>query len=473
MNSIPFPGFTRWLILFAIVLLPDWVAAQVAERKPNIILILADDLGKHDLGNTGSTFYETPNIDELAKQGTKFSQFTVNQNCAPTRASLMSGQYSTRTGIYTVGSGNRGKTENRMLNAAPNEHDLSPSIYALPKALRDAGYRTALIGKWHLGTNGSSPESHGFQVNIAGSSKGHPPSYFSPYKLPNLTDGPAGEYLTDRLTDEAVKFIETNKSRPFFLYLSHYAPHTPLQAKPELVAKYKAKPVTGAHSNAVYAAMIESMDQSVGRVVKKLGSLGLSKSTLVIFMSDNGGVERITSNAPLRSVKGSLYEGGIRVPFIAKFPGVIPIGKVNTQPANAVDIYPTLLEVAGIGAPSGQIQDGISIWSEMNRTAPADFTRGPIFWHLPGYLESKGTPGVLWRTTPCGAIREGDYKLIEYFEDGRLELYNLKQDLGETKNLASSKPAVAKKLHDKLVAWRKATNAKMPTPNPDYVPPAQ
>ncbi len=454
-------------------------AARAARsRPPNVLFILIDDMGWRDVGFMGSRYYETPNIDHLAAQGMVFTNAYANApNCAPTRACLMSGQYGPRHGVYTVGSPERGPAAGRKLIPIPNRTTLSAETVTLAESLKRAGYTSASMGKWHLGADPElGPIGQGFDVNVAGNQAGSPRGYFSPYRNKNLPDGPKGEYLTDRLTEEALKFIEANRARPFFLYLPHYAVHTPIQAKKALTGKYEKKEPSGGQGNPKYAAMIESVDQGVGRLLAKLDELDITKDTVVIFFSDNGGVGgyrelgisggEITSNRPLKGGKGMLYEGGIREPMTVRWPGNVKPGSRCDEPVIGLDFYPTLLAIAGIEKQSGQVLDGESLVPLLTQTGT--LKRDAIFWHFPAYLQgSKGT----WRTTPAGAIRQGDFKLIEFFEDSRLELYNLKDDIGEAKNLAETIPDKTRALHQRLLAWRKSVKAPVPTePNPKFDP---
>ena len=439
--------------------------ATARRRKPNFVFILIDDMGWKDVGFMGSEFYETPKIDKLASEGMVFSNAYANApNCAPTRACLMSGQYGPRHGIYTVGSSARGKAQNRKLIPIENTTVLDDGIVTIAEALRGAGYVSASMGKWHLGDD---PRSQGFDVNVGGNKAGHPRSYFSPYKNNDLKDGPLGEYLTDRLTAEALKFIEANKDETFFLYLPHYAVHTPIQAKKKLIEKYKKKSPSGGQGNAAYAAMVESTDDGVGRIMDKLDELGIGEDTVVIFFSDNGGHGAVTSMAPLRGSKGMLYEGGIREPMIVRWPGKVKAGSVCDEPVISIDFYPTMLEMAGAKKPAGQVLDGESIVGLL--TGKGKIKREAIYWHFPAYLEGNRNSKSPWRTTPAGAVRCGDYKLIEFFEDGRVELYNLADDISEKNDLSDSMPDKAKELHEKLIAWRKSVDAPVPTEkNPKY-----
>jgi arylsulfatase A-like enzyme len=445
-------------------------AGEPGIAPPNIVLIVADDLGWRDAGFMGSDFYETPSLDRLAAQGMVFSDAYANAaNCAPSRAALMSGQYGPRTGVYTVGSPNRGKAVNRKILTIPNSITLESEVVTLAESLRDAGYATGMMGKWHLGADDKrSPLGQGFDVNIGGNQAGHPKSYFSPYKNPDIVDGAEGEYLTDRLTDEAISFVRANKEGPFFLYLPSYAVHTPLQPKPSLLEKYQNKPSGERHTNARYAAMVEAMDTNVGRLIDAIDGAGLGENTLVVFTSDNGGLGRVTTMDPLRGSKGMFYEGGIRVPMIARLPGMIEAGSTCNEPVIGVDLYPTLVEVAGATVPSGQPLDGVSLVGLLQ--GKRSLAPRALFWHFPAYLESGGVvKDRPWRTTPCGAIRMGPWKLIEYFEDGKVELYNLKTDIGERTDLAAIRPEVRDRLYRAMTAWRDEVNAPVPRePNPKY-----
>lgn len=431
--------------------------------KPSIVIFYIDDLGWKDVGFNGSRYYETPNIDRLASEGIIFTEAYANgPNCAPSRASLMTGQYTPRHKIYTVGTSARGREEDRQMIPVPNTESLALHYITLTEALSSAGYTTGHFGKWHLGDTGFSPEDQGFDVNVGGYRRGGPRGgYFSPYNNPKLADGPEGEYLTDRLTDEAIGFIDQNKEQPFFLYLAHYAVHTPIQAKAELEAKYERKTPDGGQDNPTYAAMIESTDQSVGRVLNRLDTLGLSDNTVVVFYSDNGGAMQATSNEPLRGFKGMLYEGGIRVPLAIKWPREIAAGRVDDTPAIGIDLYPTLLEISGAETPN-HVLDGMSLMPVLAGTDKLPARN--LYWHFPAYLEAPRRFSGPWRTTPAGAIRRGDYKLIEYFEDGRLELYDVRNDLGESTNLGNQMPQKVEELYGSLKSWREEVGADLPTP---------
>jgi arylsulfatase A-like enzyme len=466
--------------------------ALAAPRTPNVIFIMADDLGYTDVACFGSKYYETPNLDRLAAQGMKLLSHHHCQNCTPTRAALMSGQYGARTGVYTVGGIDRFDWSQRPLRPVDNVTNLPLDRDIIAKQLKAAGYATGMFGKWHIGEGGDyHPGKRGFDEAIVSAGV-----HFD-FNTSPKTDYPKGQYLADFLTDKAVDFITRHKDKPFFLYLPHFGVHSPHQAKADLIAKFKPKPGVGGHNNPTYAAMIASVDESVGRVMKMLDDLKLADNTVLIFTSDNGGVGGygrpdgllrepgkegqgkkgkagddgggITDNAPLRSGKGSLYEGGTREPFIVRCPGVVKPGSSCGVPTIHVDIFPTLLEIAAAPKPR-QVLDGESL-VKLFRDPATKLQRDAIYQHFPGYLGSG--PG-LWRTTPVSLIQAGDWKLMEYLEDGKLELYNLRDDLGEKKNLAKEMPDKARELHARLTAWRAEVKAPMPTPNkPGETPAAQ
>jgi arylsulfatase A-like enzyme len=454
--------------------------SKTDKGRPNILFILVDDWGWTDLSSAGSKYYETPNIDKLAKEGVSFTQaYSAGPNCAPSRASLMTGKYPPRHGIFTVNRSDRGLSSERKLIPIENKTILDPSFITIPEELKNAGYFTGLIGKWQLGEKEEKADAHvqGFDYVIGGTEG--TPSYFYPYAknaeekppLEGIVSGAPGEYLTDRLTDEAVKFIDQNKEKPFFLYLSYFAVHTPIQAKEPVVQKYRNKKGDEYHNKPVYAAMIESADQGIGKVLRSLDSLKLAENTLVIFYSDNGGQGESTSQFPLRGSKGMLYEGGVRVPLIVKWPGKTKANTKTDVPVIGVDFYPTLLEAVNIQKPINKVVDGQSFVSLLlgRTTPPRD-----IFWHFPGYLEAyKGDKRNkdAFRTRPASVIRSGDFKLHQFYEDGHVELYNIKEDIGETADLAGKNPAQVKLLENRLEAWKKKVNALVPTKlNPDYAP---
>jgi len=437
-----------------------------AAQKPNLIFIMADDLGYTDVACFGSKYYETPNIDRLASQGMKLTSYHHCQNCTPTRAALMSGQYGARTGVYTVGGIDRFDWSKRPLRPVDNVENLPLDRDIIARQLKAAGYATGMFGKWHIGQNGEyHPGQRGFDEAIVSMGQ-----HFDFATSPK-TGYPKGQYLADFLTDRAVDFIKRHKDGPFFLYLPHFGVHSPHHAKPDLIEKFKPKPGVGGHNNATYAAMIYSVDESVGRVMKTLDELKLADHTVLIFTSDNGGVGgydregikgggSITDNAPLRSGKGSLYEGGTREPFVVRWPGVTKPGSVCDVPTIHVDIFPTLLELAGAPKPR-QVLDGESL-VKLFRDPAAKLQRDAIFQHFPGYL---GAGADSWRTTPVSLIQSGDWKLMEFLEDGRLEFYNLRDDIGESRNLAQQMPDKARELHARLVAWRAEVKAPMPAKN--------
>ena len=457
-----------FLFLATLVLIPSPAisAAEAAKRRPNIIFIMADDLGYTDVACFGSKYYETPNIDRLAAQGMRLRSHHHCQNCTPTRAALMSGQYAARTGVYTVGGIDRFDWSKRPLRPVDNVTELPLDRATIANQLKRAGYATGMFGKWHIGQHGDyHPARRGFDEAIV--SMG---SHFD-FETSPTTDYPEGQYLADFLTDRAVDFIQRHRDQPFFLYLPHFGVHSPHEAKPELVERFESKPAVGGHNDPTYAAMIASVDESVGRVMQTLDELDLADDTVLIFTSDNGGVGGyvregikkrgdITDNAPLRSGKGSLYEGGTRVPLVVRWPGTTEPGSACDVPTIHVDLYPTLLELSGGPRPE-QVLDGESLVPLLQEPA-AELQRDAIFQHFPGYLAAgKQT----WRTTPVSLIQSGNWKLMEFLEDGRLELYNLRDDIGETKNLATEMPDKAQELHARLVAWRDEVNAPMPTKN--------
>ena len=446
------------------------VTLSSAAKKPNIVLIYIDDMGWTDVASNKKEFtepfYETPTIDKLAEEGMTFKYGYANAgNCAPSRAALVSGQYSPRTGVYTVKDSDRGNKKDHKLIPPKNTVVLNPKHVTMAEALKAAGYKTAHMGKWHLGnTPETSPENQGFDINIGGTIAGSPPGgYFGPWRAPGLEGGPKDEYMTDRLTDEAIKFMTTNKSNPFFIFLSHYAVHTPIQAKDEYV-KYFQNKAKGDFSKykkyATYAAMVKILDENIARLLKSLKDLDLEDNTLIVFTSDNGGSVNGTSNAPLRGAKGVLYEGGVREPFIMKWPGRTKPGSVTNVPVIATDLYPTFLDAAGAPAPKDYPLDGESLLPLLDGKP---LKRDAIFFYYPVYL-----PG---RNTPSNGIRMGPYKLLEFFEYNMLEVYDIENDLTEKKNIALTNPAVTLRLYNRLEKWRKNIGAKVITEqNPVYSP---
>jgi len=444
------------------------LAAPQRSPKLNFLFILIDDMGWRDLGCFGSKYYESPNIDRLASQGMRFTNaYAACCVCSPTRASIVSGKYPARLQLTDWIPGRKQWPYARVITPQ-FEQQLPLREITIAEALKPAGYATASIGKWHLGGDGFSPLEQGFDLNVGGTFRGSPKSYFGPFdELPGLKGTTKDDYLTDCLTTATEKFIEANKDRPFFIYLPEFAVHIPLGAKEKLIEKYKAKPASNGQHNPVYAAMIESLDQGIGRILDLLDRLKIADRTVVSFMADNGGLryegkakDTVTSNAPLRAGKGHLYEGGIREPMMVRWPGVVKPGTTCDVPVTSVDFYPTILEAAGVRPAQGQVLDGKSLMPLLKQTGK--WSRDAIFWHYPHYSNQGGVPG--------GAVRSGDFKLIEFYEDGRLELYNLKDDIGEKKNLAKELPQKTAELHRMLDNWRKSVNAQMPKPNPNYDP---
>jgi arylsulfatase A-like enzyme len=457
----------RITALLAVCLFAVATATAEPTKKPNVVFILADDLGWTDLGCQGSKYYRTPNIDKLAASGLRFTDgYTCGPNCQPTRAAIMTGQYGPRTGVYTVGAIDRFDWKSRPLRPVDNVQKLPLDRQTVGDTMKANGYATAIFGKWHLGQDDRHhPSKRGFDEAVVSMGK-----HFDFVTQPKV-DYPKGTYLADFLTDQSIDFIARNKDKPFFLCLTHFGVHSPFEAKPDLIARFKDLPSAGGHHDPTYAAMIASVDESVGRIVATLEKLKLTENTVVIFSSDNGGVGGyvregikkggdITDNAPLRSGKGSLYEGGVRVPWIVRWPGTVPVG-TTVVPIISVDLLPTFAELGGGKLPEKQTLDGVSMvecFTSSGKKSPAR----DLFWHFPGYL---GAGQNSWRTTPAGAIRSGDWKLIEFFEDGRKELYHLRDDPSQKTDLAEKNPEKAAELYDKLVAWRKSVSAPMPTAN--------
>ena len=442
------------------------------QEKPNIVFIFLDDLGWKDVGYMGSKFYETPNIDKLAKQGMIFTNAYSNAaNCAPTRASLLSGQYSPRHGVYTVANPARGESKDRRLIPSANSRKISLDKITIAEALKPAGYTSAAIGKWNVG---NSPKKQGFDVGM--DRPGFKGGHFNE----------EGEYLADRLTNQAVDFITQNKDKPFFLYLAHHAVHTPIEAKEELIAKYRDKTPDSSHNNPEYAAMIESVDNSVGRVNEALEALGLSENTILIFFSDNGGHGVYTDQKPLRGGKGMFYEGGIRVPMFAYWPEKIKGNTKSDEPIISTDFYTTFLELTGSNPPENYQLDGKSIVPLLDGSKSIE--RAAIYWHFPAYLQAYNglkddSRDRTFRSRPVSVIRKGDWKLMMFHEEwvldgGRekietnnaVELYNLKDDIGESNNLVKTEADKRDELLEQLLNWIADTNAPIPAAaNPEYV----
>ena len=458
------------------------VTQTKAADRPNVVFILADDLGWRDLSIQGSTFYETPNIDRIGREGMRFRQgYATCQVCSPSRASIMTGKYPARLAITDwigAAAGTDWKRNTKLL-PAHYHHQLSLDETTLAEAFREGGYRTFFAGKWHLGGEGSFPEDHGFDINVGGHHRGSPPGgFFSPYTNPKMESGPAGEYLPLRLGQETSTFIEENKDRPFLAYLSFYMVHAPLETTEALWAKYRDKasrerkpnhrfiidrtsPVRQVQDHPVYGGMVEAMDMAVGLVLETLDRLGLDENTIVVFTSDNGGVSagdgKATSNLPFRGGKGRQWEGGIREPYFIKWPGVVQANSVSDVPAIGTDFYPTLMEMAGLPMRPTQHVDGLSLVPVLKGGEISD---RPLFWHYPHYGNQGGEPSSI--------MREGDWKLIYYHEDGRCELYRLSEDAGEQHDLADEHKDKVQAMFQKLVAWLQETDARMPFLNPEY-----
>lgn len=426
------------------------------QNAPNIVLILIDDMGWRDLSCYGSNFYETPNIDQLARQGMRFSAaYSASPICSPARAGLLTGLHPARLGLTDWIPGRKPQPEDELITP-PSRDELPTDATTLAEALRPLGYTTASIGKWHLGSRGTDPRDHGFDINIGGSDMGYTPNYFHPYQrrrgVPHLAEGGSeGEYLPDRLSQEASEFMRDNAGRPFFLLLSHYAVHKPIQAKPELAARYEEKVSSGLGMDAGYAAMVQSVDESVGNIMRTLDELNLADNTILVFTSDNGGLADVTSNGPLRAGKGHLYEGGIRVPLIVRRPGVVPANAHCDVPVTGLDLYPTLLDAIGAAAPAGL--DGAAL-TPLLREDVGTLPPRPLFWHFPHY----GNQG----NRPSSAVRLGPWKLIEFFEGQRWELYNLDEDLGEQNDLAASHPEKLRELQAVMESERRRMQASLP-----------
>jgi arylsulfatase A-like enzyme len=462
------------------------LAPLSAADRPNIVFFVADDLGQRDLGSYGSTFYETPHLDRLAAEGMRFTDaYAACPVCSPTRAALVTGQWPQRTGITDyIGAPltpDQWKRNTKLL-PAPYSDRLALEATTFAEALKGAGYATFFAGKWHLGPEGWWPEDQGFDVNQGGIDRGGPyggKKYFSPYGNPRLKDGPEGEHLPDRLAAEAGKFIEAHRDQPFLVYYPFYDVHTPLMGREDLVKKYEEKKkrlgleekwgregerdVRLVQEHAVYAAMVEAMDLAVGRVLGKLDELGLAGNTLVLFTSDNGGLSTSegspTSNLPLRGGKGWMYEGGIREPLLVRWPAKIKAGSISGVPVSSVDYFPTFLEAAGAGKPDGLVVDGLSLFPVF---AGGSLPERGLFWHYPHYGNQGGAPAA--------AIRKGNHKLIHWFEDDRVELFDLSADLPEKNDLALARPDLVDALGMELKAWQEDVGAKFPTPNPNYDP---
>lgn len=518
----------KMMALLALLTPCSIVAAETSMTPPNIVLFFVDDLGWKDVGCYGSSFYDTPNIDALAKDGVRFTDaYATCHVCSPSRASLLTGKYPARLDMTDWLPGRQDFPFQQFLSA--DIHQWLPSEeVTLAEALKSHGYHTAIFGKWHLGEEPNGPISQGFDVRIPNDwNKGWPrKGYHAPFQLGGV-EGKDGDYLTDKLTDEALKYIESKEDEPFFLYMSHFTVHDPIQGRADLVTKYEAKktalpPILEAdyvleenpdvknrssveelaimsgeeafrgyrdfsnrmvkikqhQDNVQFAGMVESMDESLGRIRAKLDELEIAENTIIVFFSDNGGMsganfgnpKRIvssnrldtafsTSNTPLRGAKGWLYEGGIRVPLIVHWPENGDKGTVCDVPVIGTDIFPTLLEMAGLDLRPAQHTDGASLVPLVK--GENSLTRDAIYWHFPHYSNHG-------YQSPGGAIRSGDYKLLEYFENNTVQLFNLREDIGERTDLSSTRPQLVDELRDKLHKWREDVGANMMPPNPDY-----
>ncbi|MDA0346692.1 MAG: sulfatase [Verrucomicrobia bacterium] len=471
----------KFSLVLLFVSIASFLSAQKNQR-PNVLFILADDMGWRDLSVEGSTFYESPNIDRIANEGVRFTNgYATCQVCSPSRASIMTGKYPARLDITDWIGAAMGEQWNRNTPLLPAiyNHNLDHKDTTLAEAFQSAGYTTFFAGKWHLGSEGSHPDDHGFDINVGGHHKGSPPGgYFSPYDNPRMESGPKGEYLPFRLADETEKFIRQHKDEPFLAYLSFYMVHGPLQTTEALWKKYRDKasaqpkpterflidrtsPVRQVQDHPVYGGMVEAMDTAIGQVLNTLDELGLMDNTIVVFTSDNGGVSagdgKATSNLPYRGGKGRQWEGGIREPYYIKWAGS-PINGTNVDtPVTGTDFFPTLLDLTGLPLIPEQHMDGVSLKPLLLGKSIKD---RPLFWHYPHYSNQRGDPSTV--------IREGDWKLIYYHEDKHIELYNLVTDPGEHVDLAGNYPGLEKAMLDKLLAWTVAVDAKFPTENPNF-----
>lgn len=441
-------------------------------QSPNVLFVYLDDFGWKDTGYMGSDFFETPNIDRLASNGMIFTDaYSCASNCAPARACLLSGQYTPRHKLYNVGTRPRGKSQFRRLEHIPGTDTLDPKIKTWAHQIQEAGYTTGIFGKWHLSDD---PIPYGFDINIGGTHSGGPPKgYYPPHgKVPGLQDAPADEYVTDRLSDEVIKFIRKNKEGKWFAYLTHFAVHTPLDPKRELLAKYRAKKPGDLHNHVNMATMIEAVDQGIGRIVEALEELELLENTVIVFYSDNGGFGPATDMDPLRGYKGTYYEGGIREPFFVHWPEVVKPGGKTSEPIIGVDLYPTLCAITGAELPSDQELDGVNLLPFLKGATETLGDRA-LFWHFPAYLQAYAVwdeqRDPLFRSRPCSVIRSGDWKLLQFFEDNSTELYNLKNDIGEQNNLAKTNPEKTAELLATLKEWQQEVAADIPVElNPKF-----
>lgn len=439
--------------------------------QPNILYINADDLGVMDVGFNNAA-YHTPHIDQLRAEGMLFTNaYAPASNCAPSRAICMSGQWATRHGVYTVGNSDRGKPHQRKLIPTTNTEHLGEDNLTMAAALKAGGYTTIHLGKWHLSKD---PTKHGFDINIGGASNGGPYNggYFAPFPSGPMAaysdQYPKGTHRVDIFSDQAIQFLRKHTDTPFFMHMAYYSVHTKLQPVPKFIDNYKASK----HPNPTYASMVEKMDQGIGRILAELDALGLRDNTLVLFSSDNGGICKISPQTPFRAGKGSYFEGGIREPLLIRWPAKVKAGSTSDVPVCGIDFYPTFLEAAGLPTPDNKLLDGLSLIPLL--TGSGSIEDRALYWHFPVYLQkyagaADDSHDPLFRTRPGSALRYGKWKLHEYFEDGRIELYDLDKDLGERRNVAADHPEIAERLKTMLTNWRQQIDAPVPTErNPKY-----
>lgn len=456
---------TIWVLLSFFVLTS--ACCQETNHPPNFLIILIDDLGSQDIGCYGQTYIQTPNIDKLAEQGMRWTNaYSACPVCSPTRAALLTGKSTARvhfTGHITA-IGRHRYPENGKIIPPDDLMYLPHEEILIPEAIKHLGYKSISIGKWHVGHEGYYPTDQGFDINIGGWTHGSPPSHIFPYKadkdwnpsIPTLHGGKEGEYLTDRLTDEAIAFIEENKANPFLVYLTHYAVHTPLEAPADLVEKYTSI-LKGTKIDPVYAAMVESVDTNIGKLLERINQLELDKNTVVLFASDNGAVESSSDNTPYRRGKGHLYEGGIRVPFIMRWPNHIKPGSISENLIISQDIFSTIVDIAGAKNRIKHQTDGRSLVFDFTKNSKKDID---LFWYYPHYSPQSKMPGA--------AIRSGNYKLIQFYDPVKVELYNLEADIGETNDLSGQMPEKTHQLSGKLEKWLDESGTILHTPNPNY-----
>jgi len=480
-NFLPSGSITVYLGWLVLVMFSQCTNSSINDR-PNIVLINVDDMGWRDVGFMGTEFYETPNIDSLAAKGTVFNNgYAAAANCSPSRACLMTGLWTPRHGVYTVGSSERGQSVHRRLIPVENRPTLTDQLPVLPEVLKANGYVTCHAGKWHLTDD---PLLRGFDINIGGSHAGHPTSYYYPYGNVDL-QGSAGDYLTDQIMNKVLGFVRSSE-RPFFLYYAPYAVHTPIQPVEKLKSKYQSKepwnptwPASWRQQNVDYATMVDNLDRNTGLLLAELESKGVLDNTLIIFTSDNGGLFGITYQLPLRAGKGSYYEGGIRVPFFFVWGDKIPTGVQNETPITNIDLFPTILSAAGI--ETGELaHDGENLLPLLvddhpqGPTVESPLESRPLYWHFPVYLQAYDVSNnqdrdSLFRTRPGSVVRLGDWKLHHYYEDDSLELYNLAQDISEQRNLVAENPEKSQELYQLLDTWRQQVGAPVPVElNPEF-----